>query len=216
MTDEDRIAHLMGEPAGSLDDVDEAALDDLRDLLRDPSVWAAPPADLGDRVVASIAAEAGAPPAPPVQLKERRRRRPWVAAALAAAAVVVGALLAGGMLSHRSGGTQVYVALEAVGAPGASGSATLTRTDAGWDIELDVTSLARLDNGAYYQAWLKNAAGVLVPVGTFNAGGHIDLWAGVSPIDYPAFSVTVEVADGDQASSGRRVLAGTVSAKKEK
>src|SRR3954471_23607521 len=98
MTDEDRIAHLMGEPAGSLDDVDEAALDDLRDLLRDPSVWAAPPSDLGDRVVASIAAEAGAVPAP-AQLRDRRRRRPWIAAALAAAAVVAGVLVAGSVLS---------------------------------------------------------------------------------------------------------------------
>ena len=33
---------------------------------------------------------------------------------------------------------------------------------------INATGLPRRDNGAYYEAWLKNAAGVLVPIGTFN------------------------------------------------
>ena len=37
----------------------------------------------------------------------------------------------------------------------------------------------------FYQAWLRNAAGVLVPIGTFNEGRNVTLWAGVSPKDYP-------------------------------
>ena len=55
-------------------------------------------------------------------------------------------------------------------APGATGEATLTKTASGWRIELDATGLPRLDAGRFYEAWLRNAAGVLVPVGTFNEG----------------------------------------------
>ena len=62
--------------------------------------------------------------------------------------------------------------------------------------------------GLFYQAWLRNAAGVLVPIGTFNEGEDVTLWAGVSPKDYPTLTVTRERSDGDQASSGERVLVG--------
>jgi hypothetical protein len=95
-------------------------------------------------------------------------------------------------------------------APGASGKATLTKTTSGWQIELDASGLPRLDDGRFYEAWLKNADGVLVPIGTFNEGHEVTLWAGVSPKDFPVLSVTREQADGDQASSGQKVLAGTV------
>ena len=36
------------------------------------------------------------------------------------------------------------------------------------------------------------------------------LWAGVSPRDFPTLTVTREQADGDQASSGEKVLAGEI------
>jgi len=54
-------------------------------------------------------------------------------------------------------------------------------------------------------------AGILVPVGTFNDGRNVTLWAGVPPTEFQAFTVTRERADGDQASSGERVLIGTVT-----
>jgi hypothetical protein len=95
-------------------------------------------------------------------------------------------------------------------ARGASGEATLTKTASGWRIELDATGLPRLADGRFYQAWLKNAVGVLVPVGTFNEGRHVTLWAGVSPKQFPTLSVTRERSDGDQTSSGDKVLVGTV------
>ena len=53
-------------------------------------------------------------------------------------------------------------------------------------------------------------AGVLVPVGTFNEGRKVTLWAGVSPQNFTTFTVTREQADGDQASSGQKVLVGNV------
>ena len=61
----------------------------------------------------------------------------------------------------------------------------------------------------FYEAWLRNPAGVLVPIGTFNEGRKVTLWAGVSPKDYPSLTVTREQADGNQASSGEKVLVGT-------
>ena len=50
--------------------------------------------------------------------------------------------------------------------------------------------------------------GVLVPIGTFNEGAEVVLWAGVSPVDFPTITVTKEQADGNQASSGQVVLSG--------
>ncbi len=94
--------------------------------------------------------------------------------------------------------------------PDARGDATLTKTTSGWRIELDATGLPRLENGRYYQAWLRNTAGVLVPIGTFNEGREVTLWAGVPPTDFTTLSVTREQADGDQSSSGEKVLVGTV------
>ena len=60
---------------------------------------------------------------------------------------------------------------------------------------------------------MKNAAGTLVPIGTFSSSdGRVTLWSGVSPDDFPTMTVTIEAADNDQASSGRRVLVGEVHA----
>jgi hypothetical protein len=94
--------------------------------------------------------------------------------------------------------------------PDARGDATLTKTSSGWRIELDAMGLPRLENGRYYQAWLRNTAGVLVPIGTFNDGRKVTLWAGVPPTDFTTLSVTREHADGDQSSTGEKVLVGTV------
>ena len=135
----------------------------------------------------------------------------WSAIAVAA---VVAAIL-GGVFALRQGspsGEQFSIALAPTElAPNASGQASLTKTTSGWRIELDATGLPRLDGGRFYEAWLKNDAGVLVPVGTFNEGADVTLWAGVSPRDFRSFTVTEEQADGNQASSGQRVLVGTVS-----
>ena len=95
--------------------------------------------------------------------------------------------------------------------PAARGEASLTKTSSGWRIELDATGLPRLDRGRFYEAWLRNPAGVLVPLGTFNDGRDVTLWAGVSPKDFTTLTVTREQADGDQASSGEKVLVGTVN-----
>jgi hypothetical protein len=136
-------------------------------------------------------------------------RRPVLIGAAATAVLAV----ALGLTVFRSGssGERFQATLAATElVPGASGKATLTKTASGWRIELDAAGLPRLAGGRFYEAWLRNSAGVLVPIGTFNEGPKVTLWAGVSPQDFPTLTVTREQADGDQTSSGEKVLVGTV------
>jgi hypothetical protein len=198
-------------------------------LLEDRIVAAIAEEASADGVARAGAVELTAPAAPggsdtpstaPVRAGGRDRTgasRRWSArktawSAVAAAAVVVAIL--GGVFVLGSGGRsreQFSLALAPTElVPAARGHARLTRTTSGWRIELDATGLPRLDGGKFYEAWLKNDAGVLVPVGTFNEGANVTLWAGVSPRDFRSFTVTEEEADGNQASSGRRVLVGSL------
>ena len=162
----------------------------------------------------SAASEVDAPAGLRARLDARRQarrtpgwRRPVLIGAAAAATVVVAVAVGLGVFGSSTSGERFHASLAATGlAPGASGNATLTKTSSGWRIELDATGLPHLDNGRFYEAWLKNPAGVLVPVGTFNEGRKVTLWAGVSPKTFTSLSVTREEADGNQASSGRKVL----------
>jgi anti-sigma-K factor RskA len=130
----------------------------------------------------------------------------------AAAAAVVAAVAIGLVVSRSGTSEQQFRA--ALGSPPsaqhATGEATLTKTSSGWRIELDASGLPRLDRGRFYQAWLRNGSGVLVPIGSFNEGKKVTLWAGVSPETFRTLTVTREQANGDQASSGEKVLVGTV------
>ncbi len=129
------------------------------------------------------------------------------AAATAALAVAVGA----GIVASGTSAERYHAALAPTElVPGANGEATLTKTSSGWRIELDARGLPRLEGGRFYQAWLRNAAGMLVPIGTFNEGPKVTLWAGVSPKVFTTLTVTREQADGDHGSSGAKVLVGTV------
>ena len=170
----------------------------------------------------SAAAEVEAPAALRARINAQRQVRPArvsrrlvlvPAAATAAAVLAVAIVVASGVFGSGASANQFHAALTATRlAPGAGGDATLTKTTSGWRIELDATGLARLDGGRFYEAWLKNADGVLVPLGTFNEGKKLTLWAGVSPLDFRTLTVTREGADGNQASSGEKVLVGTVDA----
>ena len=166
----------------------------------------------------SVAAEIEAPPALRARIEAERRareprraRRMAVIGAAAAAAAVVAVAVGVAVSGSEQSGAQFHAALGPTAlVSGASGEATLTKTTSGWRIELDATGLPRLDDGRFYQAWLRNAAGTLVPIGSFNEGENVTLWAGVSPADFTLLTVTRERADGDQSSSGEKVLVGTV------
>ena len=222
-SDDDRILYLSGEPVDSLTPQERAELDELRVLLETPATWEEPDAALEDRIVSAIADEArrarpaeSDPAAPTTTPAPRRRgfrwsfRRPTLVLggfATAAAAIIVAIVIAVG----GSSSSPLQYAMVVSGtslAPGAHGSATLTKMTSGWEIQLSATGLPHLANGRYYQAWLKNAAGILVPVGTFNDAEHVILWSGAPVTQFRSFSVTEQVANGNPVSSGRRVLVG--------
>jgi hypothetical protein len=209
------IAELAALADGSLSPERRAALEarvatssELADLLAEQERALA--------LARSAAAEVEAPAALRAHIDAQRRvrrvsvrRRPVLvgAAATAVLAVAVGLTVFGSGTSPE----RFEVALAPTDlAPGAGGKATLTKTSAGWRILLDATGLPRLEGGRFYEAWLRNPAGVLVPVGTFNEGPMVTLWAGVSPRDFTTLTITRERADGDQTSSGEKVLVGTV------
>jgi len=141
----------------------------------------------------------------------RRRAPRRLAAAAAAAAVATTAALVAVTLTSSSSAEHFRAALAPTSlAPAARGDATLTRRPAGWRIQLEATGLPHLSGRAFYEAWLRDDAGVLVPIGTFDDGRNVTLWAGVAPTRFTTLTVTRERADGDQESSGEKVLVGIV------
>lgn len=179
---------------------ERAELERVRHVLADPAVWMEPAPDLQEAVVAAIAQEARA---------GRQRRRIRFAVAGAAAAVLLAAGVTVGLQANRAEPVEFAASLSGTElAPDATGDVTLTKTPSGWKIRLNATGLPRRADGEFYEAWLKDDAGLLVPIGTFNDGHDVTLWSGVGPTTFPTLTVTREVADGDQASSGQVVLMG--------
>jgi Anti-sigma-K factor rskA, C-terminal len=166
-------------------------------------------------LVRGAAAEVEAPASLRARVEAQRpERRPWPRLVVVAGAVAAAAAAVAIGLSVFSSGTSAERFHAALGptdlAPAARGEATLTKTTSGWRIELDATGLPRLDDRSFYEAWLRNHAGVLVPIGTFNEPRNVTLWAGVSPKEFTTITVTRERADNNQASSGEKVLVGHV------
>jgi hypothetical protein len=179
---------------------ERAEIERVEAVLADSAVWMEPPAHLQEAVVAAIASEAG--------LEQRRRRVRFALAGIAAAVLIAVGVTIGVQLNQAD---RIEFAASLTGtelAPDATGDVTLTKHPSGWDIRLHATGLPRREDGEFYEAWLKTDAGVLIPIGTFNDGREVTLWSGVGPADFPTLTITQEVADGDQASSGQVVLIG--------
>jgi hypothetical protein len=179
---------------------ERAEIERIDHVLADEAVWMEPPAHLQEAVVAAVAAESGA-------LTRRRRLRLALVGVAATVLLAVGVTV--GVQLTRDDPVQFAASLSGTElAPDASGDVTLTKTPSGWDIRLHATGLPRRDAGEFYEAWLKDDTGLLIPIGTFNDGREVTLWAGVPPSTFSTMTITQEVADGDQASSGRVVLVG--------
>jgi hypothetical protein len=184
---------------------ERAEIERVSDVLADPAVWAEPPADLQERVVAAVTGAAEADAAGP----GRRRWLRYAVGGVAAAVLLAAGVAVGTQLGDDDERVQFAASLQGTElAPDSAGEVTLTKTPSGWRIELHATDLPRRQDGQFYEAWLKNDAGALVPIGTFNDGRDVVLWAGVGPADFPLLTVTRELADGNQASSGEVVLLG--------
>lgn len=200
MNDDDRIAYLAGHDTGALSRAEREELDALRGVLSDPSAWIEPPADLQERVVAAVSS----------RTPRRRRVLRYALVGTAAATVLTVGVVVGLHATNGSRPLEYAAALNGTGlAPNASGSVTLTKTVSGWRIQLHATGLPRRDNGGYYEAWVKDSSGSLVPVGTFNQPDDVTLWSGVPPTSHPTFTITRQLANGDPASTGQVVLLGT-------
>ena len=221
-SDDERIAYLAGEDVPSLPAEDVTPLAALRAELGAPATWDEPPPDLEDRVVMAVtrAADEARPQERVIaesrwsRLRSRWRiRRPALALSLSlpvAAAAAVAIVL---ITNSGQNAPELQFAMVVQGtalAPAAHGAATLTKTSSGWRIQLSAAGLPRRDGQDFYEAWLKNAAGVLVPVGTFNDARKVTLWSGVPVTKFRSLTVTQQVADGNPKSSGRRVLTGTI------
>jgi hypothetical protein len=179
---------------------ERAELERVHDVLADPALWAEPAPDLQEAVVAAIAAEARA---------GRRRRRIRFAVAGIAATVLLAVGVTFSLQANRADRVEFAASLTGTElAPDAAGEVTLTKTTSGWKVELRASGLPRRADGEFYEAWLKDDSGLLVPIGTFNDGRDVILWAGVGPNAFPTLTVTREIADGDQGSSGEIVLVG--------
>ena len=221
-SNDDRIAYLAGEDVASLPADELAALDALRTELGAAATWDEPPGDLEDQVVMAVsraaAQERGPERAPSPSRWSRLRarlpmRRPVLALSLSLSVAAAAAVAIVLVTSSDTTTPALQFAMVVQGtslAPAAHGSATLTKTTSGWRIQLSATGLPRRDGKKYYEAWLKNAAGILVPVGTFNDARKVTLWSGVPVTKFRSLTVTQQVANGDPRSSGRKVLTGTI------
>jgi hypothetical protein len=213
--DDDRIAYLAGEPVDSLSPQERGELDELLAALDAPATWVQPAQSLEDRIVNAIAQEADSRPAARAKPRPRlrrpvfSRRRIYAVGAVAVAAVAA-IVVAVGLRTTSPAELRLAMVVSGTSlAPGAHGSATLTKTGSGWRIQLSATGLRHLSGARYYQAWLKDAAGILVPVGTFDDARQVTLWSGVPATKFRTLTVTVQQANGDPRSSGQRVLTGS-------
>ena len=201
--DDDRIAYLAGEDGVDVDDATRADLDELRSLLgRRRRLWAVAarrprgldrrrhrPRRPQEHPAPPTGAPRPTPPPPPpaggtvtsLASHRARRIRTYVTAAAAVVVLAVGGVFVA--TRDRSSNDGTAVALEA----GPLGTRrqrhrprqALPRRGGG---SCSTPPGCRDSTTAqFYEAWLKDADGVLVPIGTFNEGVDVVLWAGVSP-----------------------------------
>ena len=194
-----------------LEPVDDVACDEsLAVLLRDPSVWTDARQSLEGAVVDAVRAHVDAEAR---AYRRRPRRRRYVLVAATAVALVLAVIVAAVLIVRESRVHNEFT-VQLAGtdlARGARATAGIARNRGGFTVTLDARGLERLPADEFYEAWLKNDEGTLVPIGTFSSGdSRITLWSGVSPGDFETMTVTIEREDGNQSSSGRRVLTGPV------
>jgi anti-sigma-K factor RskA len=138
-------------------------------------------------------------PPQPVRPRRRARRLVPVVAGVAAAAVALVLVLSGGADERR-------LRLRALA--GVPGEATLRI--AGNEAELSGHGMPPSGPDDYYEAWLADARGRMVSMGTFRVGrdGAVDVHMAVA-VDvsrYRFVDVSLEPNDGDPAHSDRSVM----------
>ncbi len=187
----------------------DAELDALAAMLGSATVWDEPDAGVEDFIVSQITAEASVRPMAPPAPGRGDRRHLRIIAAVAALFLVVGVGIAV-LVPTDDDATAVALAGTDL-APGAAAEAELEDLQSGLRVILDVSSLPPAEPGTYYQGWVRNDDGEAVTIGTFHmrgGDGEIELWAGVTSVDYPIITVTIQEEGAGPASSGMVVLRG--------
>lgn len=182
--------------------------DDLRDartlvLLEQALPRVAPPADLFDRILDGVRAEAKVVPL--AAARRSRRTRAWVAGGLAAAAAVVVAVAVGLSLGDEGlGDPDARAAISSTSDSTVHGEAALYG-DAG-KIVVSLDDVPRAPSGHHYEVWvLPEGSEAMVSLGTFEPAAdgedvtlELDLPAAAS---YAAVDVSVEEDAGPAAHS---------------
>jgi hypothetical protein len=192
---------------------DEPELAELRQLaerLQPGTVtWEEPPAELWDRIAATVGEEpAAAVPADAsvTPLRGAPRRRGWIlATASAAAALLIAAILAAVL---RDDDTSVLAATELarLGDSG-SGRAELVERDGSVQLRVETEDLDAADG--YLELWMIDPTVTkLVSLGPLRADGRYDVPAGVTPAEFPIVDISAEPLDGDPTHSGQSLLRG--------
>lgn len=189
--------------------VDHEQLDLIRGVLGESPIWEEPPEGVVEGLLATIARE-GQPSEPDVAAPQPRR--PWLMAAGAVAAI---SLLVLGIASlSDQPTTETIVAMTGTDlAPAAGGVAALRPTPSGWYIRLDVSGLPAAPEGTYYEGWVWSDDNEGVSIGTFHlrsGDAPVVLWSGVSVVEYPAISVTLQDEGAGAEASDRIMMTGRV------
>lgn len=217
------------------DELSDQEIAQLDALLESPALWDEPDQADEEMIVAAILAEAegagmtaddawtaptdqqpvvsdrGDSGANVVPISSARR---WFNPALSAVAGFAIALLGVAAVLAITGQPEdgeVELALAGTDlAPEAQATARIVDLPAGTRVELDVSMLEPAPPGTYYEVWLRKDAEVGVSAGTFHLRGgdsEIELWAGVSAVNYPLITVTIQ-DEAETMSSGEVVLRG--------
>ena len=145
-------------------------------------------------------------PAPPAAVPVRRPRRRFALAAAAALSLAVALLIAG---DRRDRGATTLTLRPLAGVPGRA-----TLTISGAQAELRGAGMPASGAHDYYEAWLGDARGRMVSMGTFRVArdGRVDARMAVA-VDlrrYRLLDVSLERDDGNPAHSATSVMRATL------
>lgn len=147
----------------------------------------------------------------PRALRRRRRRRriAFVLGLVAVAGIAVAAALIASGGDEAPAGPSLVLEPPA-GSPGSGAAGTATLGSAGGTVAVELTGLARNEDGEFYAVWLLSAPDDVLPLGAARADSEgsvsIALPLPVEAGAYRYLDVSLEADDGDPSHSGRTVL----------
>lgn len=222
-----RLHHVVG--GGAASDPDAPQIDDrgrptqrfasevgdpVVSLLADPAMWAPAPDHVVGEVLRSAGVDTALESGSDMPTAGGRRSvgastRSWrwrqVRAGIVGGVLTI-VFLTAGIVAFSAAGEPPAVAtfdaeLTPTGlVPDVDGTIEVTELDGGLQIELDAPSLPRRVQGAFYEGWLLLDDGRLVPIGTFQTGIDVTLFAGIDLDDVTELLIALGEASPDGAS----------------